>query len=37
MYIPTTTQRQRDAIRAGQNARADAMSGFWSLLNPWRK
>ena len=37
MYVPATTQRRRDAIRAGGEARAEAIAGFWGLLNPWRK
>jgi hypothetical protein len=28
MYTPTASQRTRDAIRKGQDARAEAMSAF---------
>lgn len=37
MYMPATTSRQREAIRAANEARAEAISEFWSRVSPWRK
>ena len=36
MYTPATQQRTRDAFRAAEQARADAIAEFWSRLNLFR-
>ncbi len=37
MYVPATTTRQRDAIRAGHEARSEAIAEFWNWIRPRRK
>lgn len=37
MYIPATQRQIRDALKAGERARAEAISEFWTRLNPFSR